>query len=103
MLDGGLISNNPTLDLISFIHSFYKKTQPKAPPHDTCKKIGLVFSVGTGKPPEVPVTNIDVLRPTTMGDMAKIAFGAQALVEIMVEQVSIGYLDATIIKETSIS
>jgi calcium-independent phospholipase A2 len=88
MLDGGLIANNPTLDLISFIHSFYKNAQPKAPAHDTCKKIGLVFSVGTGRPPVATVTNIDVLRPTTVGDVAKVAFGAQALVEILVEQVS---------------
>ncbi|CAB4016713.1 85 88 kDa calcium-independent phospholipase A2 isoform X2 [Paramuricea clavata] len=86
MLDGGLIANNPTMDLISFMHSFYKNAQPKAPPHDTCKKVGLVFSLGTGVPPEVPVTNIDVLRPTSVSDVAKIAFGAQALVEILVEQ-----------------
>ncbi len=89
MLDGGLIANNPTLDLISFMHSYYKNAQPKAPPHDTCKKVGLVFSVGTGMPPVAPVTNIDVLRPTTVGDVAKVAFGAQALVEILVEQVSV--------------
>ena len=86
MLDGGLIANNPTLDLISFMHSFYKNAQPNAPPHDTCQKIGLVFSVGTGKPPEAPVTNIDVLVPTSVSDVAKVAFGAQALVEILVEQ-----------------
>ena len=88
MLDGGLIANNPTLDLISFIHSFYKNTQPDLSPQETSQKIGLVFSVGTGKPPEVPVTNIDVLRPTTLSDVAKVAVGVQALVEVLVEQVS---------------
>ena len=90
MLDGGLIANNLTLDLMSFMHSFYKNAQPKAPPHDTCQKVGLVFSIGTGRPPKVAVTNIDVLRPTSVSDVAKIAFGAQALVEILVEQVSAG-------------
>ena len=88
MLDGGLIANNPTLDLISFMHSFYKNAQPNAPAHDTCRKIGLVFSVGTGRPPETPVTNIDAFRPASVSDVAKIAFGAQALIEILVEQVS---------------
>ena len=83
MLDGGLIANNPTLDLISFIHSYYKNAEPKLSPQNTCKKIGLIFSVGTGKPPEVPVKNIDVLRPSSMGDVAKMAFGVQALVEVM--------------------
>ena len=87
MLDGGLIANNPTLDLISFVHSFYKRAEPQKPDHETCHKIGLVFSVGTGKPPDVPVKNIDVLRPTSMNDLAKVAFGAQALAEILVEQV----------------
>ncbi|XP_046856268.1 85/88 kDa calcium-independent phospholipase A2-like [Xenia sp. Carnegie-2017] len=86
MLDGGLIANNPTLDLISFLHSFYKRAEPQKPDHETCHKIGLVFSVGTGKPPDVPVKNIDVLRPTSMSDLAKVAFGAQALAEILVEQ-----------------
>ena len=90
MLDGGLIANNPTLDLISFMHSFYKNAQPNVPPQETCHKVGLVFSVGTGKPPEVAVTNLDVLRPTSVSDVAKVAFGAQALVEILVEQVSGG-------------
>lgn len=70
------------------MHSFYKNAQPKAPASETCQKIGLIFSVGTGKPPDVAVTNIDVLRPTSVSDVAKIAFGAQALVEILVEQVS---------------
>lgn len=86
MLDGGLIANNPTLDLISVMHSFYKNAEPKLSPHDTCKKIGLVFSVGTGKPPEAIVKNIDVLRPSCISDVAKAAFGVQALVEMMVEQ-----------------
>ena len=87
MLDGGLIANNPTLDLLSFVHTFYKNAEPNLAAHETCKKIGLVFSVGTGLPPEVPVTNIDVLRPSSMSEVAKVAFGVQALVEVLVEQV----------------
>lgn len=50
-LDGGLLSNNPTLDAMAKIHDYNtcKKRQGQS---EQVKKLSVVVSLGTGKPPK---------------------------------------------------
>lgn len=87
-LDGGLISNNPTLDVLTEI--MYNNAALDA----TCRskeKVSpaVVVSLGTGAPPQTDITIIDVHRPDTLVGIAKMAFIATNLGQLLVDQVSI--------------
>jgi len=85
-LDGGLMANNPTLDIMTEIHKYYKLQ------HDDKKKnssnIGLVVSLGTGTPPTEPVLSVDVFKPDSIWDATNIITGARALGMLLVDQVT---------------
>ncbi|XP_061765736.1 85/88 kDa calcium-independent phospholipase A2 isoform X1 [Nerophis ophidion] len=83
-LDGGLLANNPTLDAMSEIHQFYKVL--KAEGHGVeIKKLDLVVSLGTGKPPQVAVSSVDVFRPSNPLELAKSIVGAKELGKMLVD------------------
>ncbi|KAM9818922.1 85/88 kDa calcium-independent phospholipase A2 isoform 3-T5 [Syngnathus typhle] len=83
-LDGGLLANNPTLDAMSEIHQHYKAL--KAEGHGVeIKKLGLVVSLGTGKPPQVAVSSVDVFRPSNPLELAKSIVGAKELGKMLVD------------------
>lgn len=52
------------------------------------KKLSLVVSLGTGRPPQVPVTCVDVFRPSNPWELAKTVFGAKELGRMVVDCVS---------------
>lgn len=52
------------------------------------RKLGLVVSLGTGKPPQVPVSSVDVFRPSNPWELAKTVFGARELGKMVVDCVS---------------
>lgn len=52
------------------------------------KKLGLVVSLGTGKPPQVAVSSVDVFRPSNPWELAKTVFGARELGKMVVDCVS---------------
>lgn len=52
--------------------------------------MGLVVSLGTGKPPQVPVSSVDVFRPSNPWELAKTVFGARELGKMVVDCVSTG-------------
>ncbi|XP_072168264.1 85/88 kDa calcium-independent phospholipase A2-like [Diadema setosum] len=86
-LDGGLISNNPTLDALTEIQEFYmyKKSQG-----EEARQVGLVVSLGTGLVPLKPISHVEIVRPNSAVDLigaAKSLAGGANLVDIMVEQV----------------
>lgn len=54
------------------------------------RKLGLVVSLGTGKPPQVPVSSVDVFRPSNPWELAKTVFGARELGKMVVDCVSTG-------------
>ncbi|XP_065534409.1 85/88 kDa calcium-independent phospholipase A2 isoform X2 [Lathamus discolor] len=83
-LDGGLLANNPTLDALTEIHE-YNKTLIKKGQKQEVKKLGLVVSLGTGKPPQVPVSSVDVFRPSNPWELAKTVFGARELGKMVVD------------------
>ncbi|KFQ34932.1 85/88 kDa calcium-independent phospholipase A2 [Mesitornis unicolor] len=83
-LDGGLLANNPTLDAMAEIHE-YNKTLIKKGLRQKVRKLGLVVSLGTGKPPQVPVSSVDVFRPSNPWELAKTVFGARELGKMVVD------------------
>ncbi|XP_074435317.1 85/88 kDa calcium-independent phospholipase A2 isoform X2 [Larus michahellis] len=83
-LDGGLLANNPTLDAMTEIHE-YNKTLIKKGQRQEARKLGLVVSLGTGKPPQVPVSSVDVFRPSNPWELAKTVFGARELGKMVVD------------------
>ncbi|XP_048577713.1 85/88 kDa calcium-independent phospholipase A2 [Nematostella vectensis] len=85
-LDGGLIANNPTLDVLSEVHKYYCVHEPHNKKGPGNSNIGLVVSLGTGVPPPEHVPTFDVFKPETMWDATNVLLGARALGLLMVDQ-----------------
>uniref|UniRef100_A0A670XWU2 phospholipase A2 n=1 Tax=Pseudonaja textilis TaxID=8673 RepID=A0A670XWU2_PSETE len=83
-LDGGLLANNPTLDAITEINEYNKSLIQKGQ-GDKVKKLGLVVSLGTGRAPKVPVSSVDVFRPSNPWELAKTVYGAKELGKLVVD------------------
>uniref|UniRef100_A0A3B3DR18 phospholipase A2 n=1 Tax=Oryzias melastigma TaxID=30732 RepID=A0A3B3DR18_ORYME len=83
-LDGGLLANNPTLDAMTEIHQYNKALKAKGHKEDV-KKLGMVVSLGTGKPPQVVVNSVDVFRPSNPLELAKSFVGAKELGKMLVD------------------
>ncbi|XP_068607597.1 85/88 kDa calcium-independent phospholipase A2 [Brachionichthys hirsutus] len=83
-LDGGLLSNNPTLDAMSEIHQCNRSLKVEGRGEET-KKLGVVVSLGTGKPPQVVVSSVDVFRPSNPLELAKSFVGAKELGKMLVD------------------
>ncbi|XP_035992560.1 85/88 kDa calcium-independent phospholipase A2-like [Fundulus heteroclitus] len=83
-LDGGLLANNPTLDAMTEIHQFNKSLKAEGREMDV-KKLGIVVSLGTGKPPQEVVTSVDVFRPSNPLELAKTFVGAKELGKMLVD------------------
>lgn len=62
---------------------------PQGQKHEV-RKLGVVVSLGTGKPPQVPVSSVDVFRPSNPWELAKTVFGARELGKMVVDCVSTG-------------
>ncbi|XP_040003186.1 85/88 kDa calcium-independent phospholipase A2 isoform X3 [Xiphias gladius] len=83
-LDGGLLANNPTLDAMSEIHQYNKALKVEGHKEEI-KKLGIVVSLGTGKPPQVVVSSVDVFRPSNPLELAKSFVGAKELGKMLVD------------------
>ncbi|XP_074521107.1 85/88 kDa calcium-independent phospholipase A2 isoform X3 [Halichoeres trimaculatus] len=83
-LDGGLLANNPTLDAMSEIHQYNKALKAENKEKEI-KKLGIVVSLGTGKPPQVVVSSVDVFRPSNPLELAKSFVGAKELGKMLVD------------------
>ncbi|KAM6215036.1 85/88 kDa calcium-independent phospholipase A2 isoform 1-T1 [Rhynchocyon petersi] len=83
-LDGGLLANNPTLDAMTEIHEYNQDMIRKGQGHKV-KKLSIVVSLGTGRSPQVPVTCVDVFRPSNPWELAKTVFGAKELGKMVVD------------------
>uniref|UniRef100_A0A6Q2XE17 phospholipase A2 n=1 Tax=Esox lucius TaxID=8010 RepID=A0A6Q2XE17_ESOLU len=78
-LDGGLLANNPTLDAMTEIHQYNKGRGSEV------RRLGVVVSLGTGKPPQVVVNSVDVFRPSNPLELAKSFVGAKELGKMLVD------------------
>nr|XP_055073991.1 85/88 kDa calcium-independent phospholipase A2 isoform X3 [Misgurnus anguillicaudatus] len=83
-LDGGLLANNPTLDAMTEIHQYNKALKAQGREMEVCR-LGVVVSLGTGKPPQVAVTSVDVFRPSNPLELAKTFFGVKELGKMLVD------------------
>ncbi|XP_004700304.1 85/88 kDa calcium-independent phospholipase A2 isoform X2 [Echinops telfairi] len=83
-LDGGLLANNPTLDAMTEIHEYNQDLARKGQGNKV-KKLSIVVSLGTGRSPQVPVTCVDVFRPSNPWELAKTVFGAKELGKMVVD------------------
>ena len=54
------------------------------------RPIGLVVSLGTGKPPVVEMKSVDVYRPSGIMDTVRSAIGVHTLGTLLVDQVRQG-------------
>uniref|UniRef100_A0A8C7JJ00 phospholipase A2 n=1 Tax=Oncorhynchus kisutch TaxID=8019 RepID=A0A8C7JJ00_ONCKI len=83
-LDGGLLANNPTLDAMTEIHQYNKSLKAEGRGHEV-QRLGVVVSLGTGKPPQVVVNSVDVFRPSNPLELAKSFVGAKELGKMLVD------------------
>ncbi|XP_051979481.1 85/88 kDa calcium-independent phospholipase A2-like isoform X3 [Xyrauchen texanus] len=83
-LDGALLANNPTLDAMTEIHQFNKDLKAQGREAEVCR-LGVVVSLGTGKPPQVAVNSVDVFRPSNPLELAKTFIGVRELGKMLVD------------------
>uniref|UniRef100_A0A182QI25 phospholipase A2 n=1 Tax=Anopheles farauti TaxID=69004 RepID=A0A182QI25_9DIPT len=84
-LDGGLIANNPTLDAMTEIHELNAALHYIGRPSEAVP-ISAVVSLGTGLTPVVDLKEIDVFRPDSIWDTAKLAYGISTISTLLVDQ-----------------
>ncbi|KAM3180636.1 hypothetical protein ACTXT7_015904, partial [Hymenolepis weldensis] len=81
-LDGGLISNNPTMDLLTESQELNivrrLRREPTIP-------IASITSLGTGRAPLREVQQLDVFRPQNMSEAYRVALGVTELSRMLVE------------------
>lgn len=84
-LDGGLIANNPTLDAITEIHELNAALQYVGRGSEAVP-VSVVVSLGTGLTPVVDLKEIDVFRPESIWDTARMAYGISTMSILLVDQ-----------------
>uniref|UniRef100_A0A914WTN0 phospholipase A2 n=1 Tax=Plectus sambesii TaxID=2011161 RepID=A0A914WTN0_9BILA len=86
-VDGGLIANNPTLDLLAEVQLLNSAAKYTDKVQDTVE-IGCVLSIGTGQVPAVSMDSLDIGLPTGIMDMYSRAMSLCNLKNILIEQVT---------------
>ncbi|VDM30723.1 unnamed protein product [Hydatigera taeniaeformis] len=81
-LDGGLIANNPTLDLLTEAQELNIVRRLR---RETTIPIASVTSLGTGRVPLREVQQLDVFRPQNMSEAYRVALGVTELSRMLVE------------------
>ncbi|XP_037933681.1 85/88 kDa calcium-independent phospholipase A2 isoform X2 [Teleopsis dalmanni] len=84
-LDGGLIANNPTLDAMTEIHE-YNMALKSVGRGAEAVPISVVVSLGTGLIPVTELKEIDVFRPESIWDTAKLAAGLSTIGNLLIDQ-----------------
>lgn len=84
-IDGGLISNNPTLDVLTEIAEHNTSLNIVGRTKEVVKP-SVVLSLGTGKPPVAKVDAIDCFKPESMWSTVRMAFGLSNVAKLLVDQ-----------------
>ncbi|XP_045766351.1 85/88 kDa calcium-independent phospholipase A2 [Maniola jurtina] len=86
-LDGGLMGNNPTLDALTELAELRLALEATGQ-HDKAKKtyLKVVVSCGTGLIPVTKLKDIDVFKPESLWDTARLALGLTAIGSLLVDQ-----------------
>jgi len=86
-IDGGLVANNPTLDILTEIHERNSALRGVGRMNEV-QEIGCVVSLGTGDPPTEKVDSIDLFRPDSIMGVSQLLFGMSAMGRLLVDQAS---------------
>eukprot|EP00092_Neocalanus_flemingeri_P020293 GFUD01021983.1.p1 GENE.GFUD01021983.1~~GFUD01021983.1.p1 ORF type:complete len:830 (-),score=300.05 GFUD01021983.1:470-2959(-) len=86
-IDGGLVANNPTLDILTEIHERNAALRGVGRMGEV-QEIGCVVSLGTGDPPTEKVDSIDLFRPDSIMGVSQLLFGMSAMGRLLVDQAS---------------
>ena len=86
-IDGGLVANNPTLDILTEIHERNSALRcvDRASEVET---VGVLVSLGTGDPPVERVDHVDLFRPDSVMAVPQLLFGMNAMGRLLVDQAS---------------
>lgn len=84
-IDGGLISNNPTMDTLAEVIRYNEAVRVQNPSEST-PPIHVVVSIGTGLVPVKFVEECDIFRPGALWDFSKIFTGCMNLWELLYHQ-----------------
>ncbi|CAH0398863.1 unnamed protein product [Chilo suppressalis] len=86
-LDGGLIGNNPTLDALTELSELHLALNGIGE-FEEAKKANLkvVVSCGTGMIPVTKLQEIDVFKPESIWDTARLAWGLSVIGKLLVDQ-----------------
>ncbi|KAL1518183.1 hypothetical protein ABEB36_001845 [Hypothenemus hampei] len=87
-LDGGLISNNPTLDAMTEIHEHSSALRAVGREEDACP-LSVVVSMGTGVIPVSELKEMDVFLPGNLWDTFGVVKGIQNLGTLLVDQATL--------------
>lgn len=87
-MDGGLMSNNPTLDVLTEIHEYNTGLKFRNESIEV-RPLGCVVSLGCGRVPVIARDHIDVYKPTGIFDAHRVIKGTTALVSLLIDQASI--------------
>lgn len=81
-------ANNPTLDAMTEIHE-YNMALLSVNRKNEAVSVSIVVSLGTGHPPVTELKEIDVFRPDSIWDTAKLAYGISAIGNLLVDQATL--------------
>ncbi|XP_018010803.1 85/88 kDa calcium-independent phospholipase A2-like [Hyalella azteca] len=84
-IDGGLIANNPSLDLLTEISERNAVVRALGRPQEITRPSVLV-SLGTGRPPLEAVNAIDCFRPESLYGTLQMAFGLSNMAKLLIDQ-----------------
>lgn len=84
-------ANNPTLDALTEIHE-YNMALISLNRKNEAVPVSSVVSLGTGLPPTTELKEIDVFRPDSIWDTAKLAYGISAIGNLLVDQATVSSL-----------
>ncbi|KAG0711496.1 85/ calcium-independent phospholipase A2 [Chionoecetes opilio] len=84
-IDGGLISNNPTLDVLTEIFEYNTTLQALGRESEAVQP-SVVVSLGTGRPPVTRIDAIDCFKPESMWSTVQMAFGLSNVAKMLIDQ-----------------
>uniref|UniRef100_A0A0A9YX16 phospholipase A2 n=1 Tax=Lygus hesperus TaxID=30085 RepID=A0A0A9YX16_LYGHE len=87
-VDGGLISNNPTLDAITEIHEYNTALSLTGRNHEVIPP-KVIVSIGTGSIPLTQTECMDLFWPSGLWDTAKLVSGVRSMQAVLVDQATL--------------
>ncbi|KAH7725379.1 calcium-independent phospholipase A2-like [Aphelenchoides avenae] len=88
LMDGGLIANNPSLELLNEVHYYNTAKQLiEQKPHEV-REIGCMVSVGTGRIPPERLRDIDITMPNSFTSFVSNITAIKGLMNVLTEQLA---------------